>query len=111
MTAEKRSYPRINVSHSVLYSKDIYPKQTIASTVNLSMGGTQIESFYSLNKDEALQIAIHIDLRIIKCRGKVIHVLRLENDKVRAGIRFEALPEDEKFYLRQYLSHGTEKPA
>jgi len=108
---EKRIHPRIEVSHTALYSEDIYPRLTIASILDLSMGGTKIETLYGLNKGEQLEITIGIQSGSIKCRGKVIHVSLPENGKVKAGIQFGELSERDRLFLRQYLSHLMDQQA
>jgi len=108
---ERRTYPRVEVSHTVLYFIDFYPRPTIASTLDLSLGGTKIESLYSLNKDEGLGISIAIRFQVIKSRGKVVYVLEQEAGKIEAGIQFEEMPEHDRRYLRQYLFQVMEKQA
>jgi hypothetical protein len=98
---EKRIHPRIQVSYTVLYSKDIYPRQTIASILDLSMGGTKIESLYGMRRGDTLEITIGIQSRTIRFRGNVIHVSLPENGKVKAGIEFDELSTHDKIYLGQ----------
>ncbi len=99
---EKRACPRIQSSHPVLYRKDLYPKETLASTVNLSTDGVKIESLYSLTKGEGLDITIAFaaDSRTIRCRGKVKYVLGPVKGRIVAGIQFEELSDPDKLYLR-----------
>jgi hypothetical protein len=106
---EKRIHPRIEVSSTVLYSKDIYPRLTIASILDLSMGGTKIETLYGLNKGEELEITIGIQSGSIKCRGKVVHVSLPQKGRVKAGIQFEELSPHDKLLLRQHLSYLIER--
>lgn len=102
---ERRNDPRVEVSHPVIYFPDVYPRPKIAKTVDLSMGGTKIESQYSLTKDEGLALTICTDSEVVKCRGKVVYVIGSEADKLHAGIRFEELSKGDELYLRQYLSY------
>jgi len=106
---ERRSYPRIRVSGSVLYSKDVYPRLTLGSTLDLSVGGTKIESLYGLRGGDRLNLTIGIDPQAIKCRGKVMHAFERENGKIEAGIQFEELSEYDRLYLKQYLTHVMER--
>ncbi len=104
---ERRSHPRVEVSHSVVYFTEFYPrlpKPKVASTLDLSQGGTKIESPDSLPKNSRLQIIIAIPPKAIRCKAKVIYVSELENDKVEAGIQFEELSIRDKLYLNRYLS-------
>ncbi len=102
---EKRACPRIKSFHPVLYRKGLYPKETVASAMNLSTGGVKIKSLYSLSKGECLDIAISFaaDSRFIKCRGTVKYVLGPVKGKIIAGIQFEELSERDKLYLWQCL--------
>ncbi len=106
---ERRNYPRVEVSHPVLCFTDIYPKPKGASTLNLSLGGTRIETSYGLITGQRLEITIAIRPQTIKCRGKTIYVSGPEDGRIKAGIIFEELSEHDKRYLRQYLSHVMEQ--
>ena len=108
---ERRNHPRIELDSTVLYSKDISPKLTIASVLNLSMGGTRIETLYPLNEDEGLELSIAVGERAMKCRGWVKYALRQEDGTVGAGVEFEPLSKSDRVYLRQYLSHLVEAQA
>jgi c-di-GMP-binding flagellar brake protein YcgR len=108
---EKRNHPRLDVSHLVLYSSDIYPRPNVASTLNLSLGGARMEVLYSLMAGERLQISIAIHPQVIKCRAKVIHLSTTPNKKMEAGIQFEELSAHDSLYLRQYLFHVMEQRA
>jgi hypothetical protein len=100
---EKRTHPRIEVSRTALYSKDIYPRPTIASILDLSLGGTKIETLYSMRRGDKLEITIGIPPQAIRCRGEVIHVSLPENGKVKAGIQFDELSAHDKLHLGQHL--------
>ncbi len=107
---EKRAYPRIQSSHPVLYQKDLYPKETLAYTVNIGTDGVKIISLYSLTKGEGLDITVSFpaDSRFIKCRGKVKYVLGPVKGRIVAGIQFEELSERDKLYLWQSLYYLKE---
>jgi hypothetical protein len=106
---ERRSYPRIRVSGSVLYSKDVYPSLTLGSTLDLSVGGTKIESLYGLRGGDRLNLTIGIDPQTIKCRGTVIYVIQPDGGKIQAGIKLEELSEQDRLDLKQYLTHVIEQ--
>ena len=108
---EKRSYPRIEISHPVIYFPDVHPRPKIAKTLDLSMGGTKIESRYGLVKDEGLKITICTDSEVLKCRGKVVHVTGMEDGRMEAGIEFEELSKGDRIYLGQYLSYMMDRQA
>jgi len=106
---ERRSYPRVEVSHPVIYHLDVYPRPRIAKTVDISMGGTKIESPYNLSQDEGVKVTICTDSEVIKCRGKVVYVTETEDGRVRAGIEFRELSKGDRIYLGQYLSYVMER--
>jgi hypothetical protein len=106
---ERRSCPRVGASHPVLCFTDIYPRPKGASTLDLSLGGTRIETPHDLTMGESLEITIAIRPQSITCRGKAIYVTRPENGRVRAGIKFEGLSEYDRLYLREYLAQAVEQ--
>jgi hypothetical protein len=74
------------------------------STVDLSLGGVRLETPYSLEPGESLEISIAIGSRAVKCRGKVVHILRGAGQSLMAGVRFEELPKQDRAYLKEYIS-------
>jgi c-di-GMP-binding flagellar brake protein YcgR len=108
---DRRAYPRVEVSHPVLYISDTYPRPKAASTIDLSLGGTRIETTYPLMSGEGLDISVALHPQVIKCKGKVVHTVQETNDKLEAGVQFEALSPHDRLYLKQYLFHVMEKRA
>ena len=108
MARERRSNQRVEVSRPLLYRTDIYPRPRLALIVDLSMGGVAVDTPYSLRMGERLEMTIGIPPRLIKCRGKVVHVLKLVGKRLKAGVRFEGLSGQDKMYLRQHVSSVTE---
>jgi c-di-GMP-binding flagellar brake protein YcgR len=108
---EKRQYPRVEVPQPVLYFTDIYPRPKMSTTVDLSVGGTRIETPYSPILGERLELSLAIQPHVIKSKGKVVHIRMLDNGKLEAGIQFDELSEHDRLYLRQYLFHVMEKQA
>jgi hypothetical protein len=106
---DRRSHPRIEVSHTALYRKDVYSRPTIASILDLSLGGTKIETLFDMRSGDKLEITIGIPPQAIRCRGKVIHVSLPENGKVKAGMQFDELLAHDKLYLGQHLLDLMEK--
>ena len=98
----------MKVSHPVLYFTGSYPRPKVGSTVDLSLGGARIETPHALISGERLEISIAIRPHVIKCRGQVVHILWPGGERLKAGIRFEDLPKEDRLYLREYLSHVME---
>jgi hypothetical protein len=106
---EKRSYPRVSIDHVVLYTPDIAPRPRVARVIDLSLGGTRIETPYSLTKGEGLEISIAIHPQVIRCRGQVEHIYWPDGERLKAGIRFEALSKHDLLYLKGYISYVMEQ--
>ncbi|NIQ39915.1 MAG: hypothetical protein GTN81_15200 [Proteobacteria bacterium] len=108
---ERRRHPRIEVSHPVLYFPDISPRPRVATTVDLSMGGTKLVTPYGLISGEDLGISIAIYPQVIRCRGTVVHVFRSPNERLTAGVRFEEMSTQDRTYLGDYISSIMEQEA
>ena len=108
---ERRAHPRVEVSKSVLYVSDIYPRPKVASTVDLSLGGTRIKTLYSLNSGEGIEISIAIHPEVIKCRGKVVYAQQVADNRLEAGVRFEEMSRQDRLYLGGYISHVMDRLA
>lgn len=109
---EKRSSPRVRVSHLIYLQSDRYQNDQAASTHDLSAGGAGIESGCSIVPGEMLKISLVIPPQIIRCKAKVVHALSFIAEKVRAGVQFEDISKEDILYLEGYLSrvmiHGKE---
>jgi len=106
---EKRSYPRVEISHPVFYFADVWSNPKLGWTIDLSMGGARIDTPYSLTKGEQLEISIVIDPQVIKSKGEVVHVVGSNDENLRARIRFAEISNEDRFCLREYLSSVMEQ--
>ena len=100
---ERRIHPRVKVSHPVLYSQHFNSTLKAAQTLEISLGGTRIETPYSLTGGEGLEISIAIHPHVIRCRGAVVHTSWLDGERLKAGVRFENLSREDRLYLREYI--------
>ena len=105
---ERRTHPRVGASHPVLYVSETYRRPRVGSTIDLSTGGTRIETPYTLAESERLEISIAIHPKVIRCRGHVVHVISLDGENLKAGIRFEDPATEHWLYLKQYISYVME---
>ena len=102
---ERRNHPRIKVSLTALYDSEIWSSSRVVTGADLSLTGIRIRtSPYRLFSDEDLEISFILCGRVIRCTGKVIHVQESEDGKQEAGIRFGDLSDQDRLYLKKYLS-------
>lgn len=102
---ERRKHPRVKSSLTAIYHSDICPRSRAVSAVDLGLGGIRIETTpHTLAPDEDLEISFVIHPRVIKCKGKVVHILRLSEGRQQAGIRFEDLSKQDRLCVEDYLS-------
>jgi len=106
---ERRNNPRVYESHPVHYLTETFPSQRKATTLDLSIGGLSIETPNDLETGETLEISIAIPSQLIKCKGKVVHVLKLRHEKVKVGVRFEDLLKQDRLPLGEYISYAIEQ--
>ena len=100
---ERRTHSRVKTSRPALYVLDVYPGPKACSTVDLSLGGTRIETPYSLEPGQILEISIALGQRAVKCRSKVVHTLWDAGKRLMAGVRFEDLSKQNRAYLDEYI--------
>jgi c-di-GMP-binding flagellar brake protein YcgR len=100
---ERRSQPRVGVSHPVLYVSDIRPRPKVGSTIDISLGGARIQTLQSLISGERLKISIAIRSQVIKCEGRVVYILWSCGENTKAGIRFEDLSGEDRDHLEEYI--------
>ncbi len=101
---ERRYHPRVKVSLPALYFSCILPWPKVASTLDLSMGGTKIETPYLLIDGERLEISIGISSKVIKCTGRVVHTQKPVGERLKAGIQFQETSKEDGLYLGEYIS-------
>ena len=105
---ERRINPRVYESHPVFYVTNPYANRGEASTLDLSMGGLRMEARNHMKRGERLEVSIAIPPETIKCRGKVIHILKFRREKAKVGVRFENLSTQDRLNLEKYISYAIE---
>ena len=105
---ERRKHLRIVALHPVLYYSNAYPRPKVASTLDISLGGARIETRSPLMNREELDISIAIHPNVIKCRGRVVYVIDSEDRRIRAGIQFEGLTQEDRSSLERFLFSLTD---
>ncbi len=106
---ERRIHPRVVVTHPVLYFSDVLSGPRHATTVDLSMGGTKIETSYGLQEGEGIEISIAIQSRVIRCRGHVVYTESRIGDRLKAGVQFKEISKEDGLYLGEYISSVVDR--
>ena len=93
--ADKRKYPRINISRGVDYvclddkhQKIEEGKGKVLHILNISQGGVLMETPEVINSKNILIVTIDLEGSTIKIGGEVIHSRKLDPTGVLTGIRF-----------------------
>jgi hypothetical protein len=103
LSMERRRHPRVKATCPLLHFSEIYPGPTAASTLDLSVGGTRMETFYNLIVGQRLGISFSIPSEVIQCKGEVIHILQSTDGKQQAGIRFDDLSKQDRLRVEDYI--------
>jgi hypothetical protein len=98
---DRRDHPRFALYHP---ADCVLPNSAVASTVDLSMGGVGIDTSGGLTMGEILDISIPISPEVMKCKARVVHVVRLMGERLRAGLRFEEMSHQNRLLLADYIS-------
>ncbi len=75
------------------------------------MGGTRIETLYTLISGEDLGLSIAIYPQVIKCRAEVVYVSQPPGERTRAGVRFQEMSKRDEQYLSEYILSVREHRA
>ncbi len=90
---EKRKYPRVPTSNIVSYvciDKDGNElDQGMGKTVNISQGGTLLETTRPIESDFILLLTIDLNNKVVQTKGEVVHTRSVESGKYFTGIRFQ----------------------
>ena len=102
--SDRRCHLRVQISQPALYYKDASPRPRVGTAVDLSTEGASVETPYSLTKGEAVDISIALGQRVFRCRAKVVYALGLENDRLKAGLEFGDISNEDRLVIEQYLA-------
>ena len=90
---EKRKYPRVPTSNIVSYvcidEKGNELDQGMGKTVNISQGGTLLETTRPIESDFILLMTIGLNDKVIQTKGEVVHTRAVDSGKYYTGIRFQ----------------------
>lgn len=108
--AERRACTRLKISWAVLYHTDLDLRPRCASALDVSVGGIGIETSHRPALGDVLYISLAIHSKLIKCKGKVVHVAKQIGKMLRVGIRFEGLFKQDRLFLGAFIWHVIAGP-
>jgi c-di-GMP-binding flagellar brake protein YcgR len=104
---EKRKYPRVVTSNIVSYiciDKDGNElDQGMGRTVNISQGGTLLETSRPIESDYIVILTIDLDDNVIQTKGEVVHTRSVEAGKYLTGIRFQGTREEVLRIVKSFI--------
>ena len=101
---EKRRHLRVRASQPTLYYRAISARPRVGSAIDLSLEGAAVETPYSLARGESIDISIALGQRVFSCKARVVYAVWLENDRLRAGLEFEEMSDEDRLVIEQYLA-------
>ena len=109
--ADKRKYPRINLSGSVDYvclddkhQKIEEGKGKVLHILNISQGGILMETPKVINSKNILIVTIDLEGSTIKIGGEVIHSRKLDPNGALTGIRFVKPYNKQREIIAKFIS-------
>jgi hypothetical protein len=106
---ERRIYPRVEAFHPAIFSANAYLSPKVASTLDLGIGGARIETPSSLISGTGVEMSVAIRPKVIQCKGRVVHVQWLDGERLKAGIQFQDLSQEDRLCLEEYIAHLKEQ--
>ena len=104
---ERRRYPRFELPLALAYTWGA-TKRTLR-TVDVSLGGTRIQTDRPIPVDERLNLIILLENEAIKPLGKVVRARQSSNRKYDVGISFEGMCHQCLKRLERFLDGMTQK--
>jgi hypothetical protein len=106
---ERRIYPRVEAFHPAILSANAYLSPKVASTLDLGIGGASIETSYSLLSGTGVEMSLAICPKVIQCKGRVVHVRWLDGERLKAGLQFQDLSQEDRLCLEEYIASVREQ--
>ena len=101
---EKRKYPRVYTSISLIYRNHTHHK--VVKSINLSLGGTKISTDSVLSTPKTLDLTVILDKYAFVCKGDVIYAKKGNGNfpAYFAGLKFWDLSLHDRQRLEHYIT-------
>ena len=101
---EKRKYPRVYTSISLIYKNNTLNR--VVKTINLSLGGTKISTDTALKRHKTLDLTVILDKYAFECKGYVIYAKEGNGNYQNyiAGLKFWDISPSDRQKLENYIA-------
>ncbi len=104
---ERRNWVRFNKMHPVTYirfdEKGNPCDQKPSRSMNMSQGGVKLQSNFPVQQEEVLDLTMALEDELITFRGKVIYVIRSEEQGFEFGVAITDIDNQDKEILSKYF--------
>jgi c-di-GMP-binding flagellar brake protein YcgR len=76
----------------------------IGRTLDLSPGGIKLEVSHRYPLSSELELNLQVKEKIIRVRGRVVHLEELKNGKIGVGIQFSRVSKEDKDFIENFLA-------
>lgn len=111
----RRESIRLSMMYPALYTRvdekgNAYD-QKMSRSMNVSLGGVKLQSNYSVDSGEVLDISMALRENLINFQGKVVYVRGSEDRGFELGISIEDIADEDKIALRRFIYYfkGSEQ--
>ena len=111
----RRESIRLSMMYPALYTrvdeKGRAYDQKMSRSMNVSLGGVKLQSDYSVDSGEVLDISMALRENLINFQGKVVYVRGSEDQGFELGISIEDIADEDKIALRRFIYYfkGSEQ--
>jgi Tfp pilus assembly protein PilZ len=106
-TQDKRRFPRLDSVHLISYTHFDDAKNPIemgmCKTLDLSHGGVTIQTHRLFAVGTKLEMVVALEERLVKPKGRVVHVREVGKDLYEVGVCFTDLDEADRASLTEFF--------
>ena len=104
---EKRKHIRfdaVNPSEISIFNDNIVAREGRGKTINISQGGTLIETPFPIEKGQKLSLIINLGDEVVYISGQVAHSREEAPGTHRTGVEFFSIDETGQSILQKYIT-------
>ena len=112
MTENKRKHTRVrslNLLYFGVYEKDLLIKQGIGRTLDVSESGIRLETYFSVDPKNIVQLSIGLKDELVDIKGKAVHTVPGRSGKYEIGIKFNRIKKSSLEIVKKYITAFMEK--